>query len=149
MSGRRRGAGVAALFTLAVAALGLSGCTGVGIADAPADGNGSYQVWGLNEASSTLTGQSPSVVLNGDQQHDNQAFFTVSGTWRDEGLVLDAASADQVREVAGALVERTGDPQCTRLVLVDDGLLSDQAVAVLEPGRPTAASGPMVATRLR
>jgi hypothetical protein len=132
-----------------LAALGLGGCTGVAVAEAPASGAGRYQVWGLNEASSTLTGGDRQVVLNGDQQHDNRAFFTVSGTWGEAGLTLDEASTGQVRALAGRLPERTGDPRCTRLVLVDEGMVTDRAVAVVNPDQPGVAGGPLVATRLR
>ncbi|MEO3777174.1 hypothetical protein ABGB16_10055 [Micromonospora sp. B11E3] len=131
-----------------VAALALlAGCTGVAVGDAPREGNASYQVWGLNEASSDLTGSDRTVVLNGDLDNDSKAFFTVDGTWRPEGFVLDDASAEEVRTLAGKLPDRTGDPRCRRLVLVDGGLVTDRAVAVLTPPVEPAA-GPVTAARL-
>ncbi|MER7889341.1 hypothetical protein ABTX15_05900 [Micromonospora sp. NPDC094482] len=133
---------------LPAAALGLllTGCTGVSVADAPTEGKGSYQVWGLNEASSDLDGDNPTVVLNGDLERDSKAFFTVDGRWDADGFVLDDAAAEQVRALADHLPERTGDPACERLVLVDDGLV-DRAVAVLTPVSGEL-EGPVVATRL-
>ncbi|MEV6372474.1 hypothetical protein [Micromonospora musae] len=113
-------------------ALLLTGCEGVGVADPPGEGTASYQVWGLNESSSELGGDDPTVVLNGDLERDSEAFFAVDGRWREQSFVLDDASADKVRALAGRLPERTGDPRCERLVLVDDGLV-DRAVAVLTP----------------
>ncbi|MEV1286891.1 hypothetical protein [Micromonospora sp. NPDC049679] len=130
-----------------VAALALSGCTGVGVSSAPDSGSGSYQVWGLNEASSTLSGSDRSVVLNGDNTNGSKEFFTADGTWSAEGFVLDDTAATAVRALTGKLPERTGDPQCRRLVLVDDDLLARSAVAVVAPDE-ISADGPVVAAKL-
>jgi hypothetical protein len=130
-----------------VVTLALSGCTGVGVSRAPDSGSGSYQVWGLNEASSTLSGSDRSVVLNGDNTNDSKEFFTADGTWSPEGFVLDDTAAQAVRALTGKLPERTGDPQCRRLVLVDDGLLGRGAIAVVAP-HELAADGPVVAAKL-
>lgn len=128
------------------ALLGLTGCTGVGVADAPDSGSATYQVWGLNEASSELGGANRTVVLNGDFENDSKAFFAVEGDWDRNGFTLDEASGTKVREVAGSLPERTGDPDCVRLVLVDGRLLGDEAVATIAVADLT--EGPVVATAL-
>lgn len=134
------------LLVAAVLGMLLAGCTGVGVSNAPTEGSASYQVWGLNEASSELSGEDRTVVLNGDLERDGAAFFTVDGRWQADGFVLDDASAEKVRALAGRLPERTGDPACRRLVLVDDGLV-DRAVAVLTPtGEPSG--GPVTASPL-
>lgn len=131
-----------------VAALGLTGCTGVGVGERPDSGKASYAVWGLNEASSELTGGDRMVVLNGDFDNDSKAFFTATGSWQPEGFVLDDTTAGKVRELAGKLPDRTGDPNCTRLVLVDDGLLSRDAIAAVAPDE-LGPDGPVVAVPLR
>ncbi|MFK3979975.1 hypothetical protein ACI2K4_06270 [Micromonospora sp. NPDC050397] len=132
---------------LLVMALGLSGCTGVGVAGAPDSGSGSYAVWGLNEASSSLTGDDRSIVLNGDLDNDSKPFFTADGTWDASGFTLDETSGSRVRDLAGALPERTGDPDCVRLVLVDGRLLGDRAVAAITVA-DLPETGPVVATAL-
>ncbi|MER7334910.1 MULTISPECIES: hypothetical protein [unclassified Micromonospora] len=141
MGGRRRWR---ALLPAAAVGVLLSGCTGVGVAEAPTEGTASYEAWGLNEASSDLRGGDRTVVLNGDLDHDGKAFFSVDGRWRAGGFVLDDASAEKVRALAGQLPDRTGDPECRRLVLVADGL-ADRAVAVLTP---EASGGPVTAAPL-
>ncbi|MFI6758923.1 hypothetical protein ACIBF5_07235 [Micromonospora sp. NPDC050417] len=132
---------------LLCALLALTGCTGVGVAGAPDSGSGSYQVWGLNEASSALTGDDRSVVLNGDLDNDSKPFFTAEGTWDAAGFTLDEASTERARELTGKLPERTGDPACVRLVLVDGRLLGDRAVATIAVG-DVKESGPVVAIPL-
>ncbi|RKR90475.1 hypothetical protein BDK92_4848 [Micromonospora pisi] len=132
---------------LLAALLTLTGCTGVGVAGAPDSGSGSYQVWGLNEASSALTGDDRSVVLNGDLDNDSKPFFTAEGTWGAAGFTLDEASAERARDLTGKLPERTGDPDCVRLVLVDGRLLGDRAVATIAAG-DVLESGPVVAIPL-
>ncbi|MEV4625840.1 hypothetical protein AB0J90_06065 [Micromonospora sp. NPDC049523] len=129
------------------ATLGLTGCTGVGVADAPDSGSGSYQVWGLNETSSELGGANRTVVLNGDFENDSKAFFAVEGDWDKNGFTLDEASGTKVRDLAGSLPERTGDPNCVRLVLVDGRLLGDQAVATITVAE-VPETGPVKATPL-
>ncbi|MFG3421310.1 hypothetical protein [Micromonospora sp. NPDC048063] len=141
MGGRR---GWRALLPAAALGVLLSGCTGVGVAEAPTEGAASYEAWGLNEASSDLSGEDRTVVLNGDLEHDSKAFFSVDGRWRADGFVLDDASAEKVRALAGRLPDRTGDPECRRLVLVAEGLV-DRAVAVLTP---EASGGPVTAAPL-
>ncbi|MEU4773081.1 hypothetical protein [Micromonospora sp. NPDC023644] len=140
--GARRG--WRALAVLAAVGVLASGCTGVGVADAPTEGTASYQAWGLNEASSDLGGGDRTVVLNGDLDRDGEPFFAVEGRWRAGGFELDDASAEKVRGLAGRLPDRTGDPECRRLVLVEDGLV-DRAVAVLTP---EASAGPVTAAPL-
>jgi hypothetical protein len=129
------------------AALALTGCTGVGVSEAPDSGSAAYQVWGLNEASSQLTGADRSVVLNGDLDNDSKAFFTAEGSWGAAGFALDDASTERVRELADTLPERTGDPNCVRLVLVDGGLLGNQAVATIAIGE-LPDTGQVTATAL-
>ena len=128
-------------------ALALGGCTGVGVGEAPTRGRAEYQVWGLNEASSKLTGSDRTVVLNGDLDNDSKPLFAAGGEWGTDGFVLDEASATAARELAGRLPERTGDPACTRMVLVSGRLLGDRAVAVLAADS-VAATGPVTATPL-
>lgn len=141
MGGRR---GWRALLPAAALGVLLSGCTGVGVAEAPTEGRASYEAWGLNEASSDLSGGDRTVVLNGDLERDSKAFFSVDGRWRADGFVLDDSSAEKVRALAGRLPDRTGDPECRRLVLVAEGLV-DRAVAVLTP---EASGGPVTAAPL-
>jgi hypothetical protein len=143
--GRRTALSAVALAGMALVLL-LGGCTGVGVAGPPAQGRAEYQVWGLNEASSTLSGPDRTVVLNGDLDNDAKPFFTAEGEWGPDGFVLDEESATAARELAGALPERTGDPACTRMVLVDEGLFGDHAIAAIvaadlgEQGRPVVAT---------
>ncbi|WP_329107847.1 hypothetical protein OG792_05225 [Micromonospora sp. NBC_01699] len=129
------------------ALLGLTGCTGVGVGDAPDSGSATYHVWGLNEASSELAGANRSVVLNGDLDNDSKAFFAVEGSWDADRFTLDDASSGKVRELAGSVPERTGDPNCVRLVLVDGGLVTDRAVAAIAVA-DLPETGPVTATAL-
>ncbi|MFY1636324.1 hypothetical protein ACN27F_24130 [Solwaraspora sp. WMMB335] len=112
----------------------LSGCTGIGVGPAPEAGTESvYSAWGLNEASSALTGSDQMIVLNGDIQRDDREFFQVRGVWGEDEFALEESSATQVRALAGQLPDRTGDPDCHRLVLVGHGFFNGGAVAVVDP----------------
>jgi hypothetical protein len=135
---------VGSVLAAAAVLLALGGCTGIGIGEAPESGTATYSAWGLNEASSALTGSDQMIVLNGDRQRSDQEFFQVTGGWGPEGFTLDEASATKVRALAGQLPERTGDPDCHRLVLVNHGLFGGGAIAVVDPeafapGEPVVA----------
>jgi hypothetical protein len=129
------------------AVLGLTGCTGVGVGDAPDSGSATYQVWGLNEASSELAGSDRSVVLNGDLDNDSKPFFAVEGSWDGDQFTLDDASSERVRELAPNLRDRSGDPNGVRLALVDGGLITDRAVAAITVTE-LPETGPVTATAL-
>ena len=87
------------------------------------------------------------MVLNGDLDNDSKAFFTAEGSWGAAGFTLDEASGQRVRELAGTLPERTGDPDCVRLVLIDGRLLGDRAVAAVTIGE-LPDTGPVTAAAL-
>ncbi|MFY1654491.1 hypothetical protein ACN27J_26865 [Solwaraspora sp. WMMB762] len=128
----------------AVIVLSIAGCTGIGIGEAPESGSATYSAWGLNEASSALTGSDRMIVLNGDVQRSEQEFFQVRGVWGPDGFTLDETSATKVRALAGQLPQRTGDPDCHRLVLVNHGFFGGGAIAVVDPeefppGEPVVA----------
>ncbi|MFV2021334.1 hypothetical protein [Micromonospora sp. LOL_023] len=137
----RRTAGVV---LAAAALLALGGCTGIGVGEPPESGTATYAAWGLNEASSALTGSDRMIVLNGDRQRSEQEFFQVTGVWGPEGFTLEPTSATKVRALAGQLPDRTGDPDCNRLVLVNHGFFGGGAIAVVDPesfgpGEPVVA----------
>ncbi|MDG4764033.1 hypothetical protein O7632_07930 [Solwaraspora sp. WMMD406] len=131
-----------------LAVLALTGCTGIGIGEAPESGTATYSAWGLNEASSALTGSDRMIVLNGDIQRDDREFFQVSGVWGQDGFTLDEPSADQVRALVGQLPDRTGDPDCHRLVLVNHGFFGSGAIAVVDPAEFPPGT-PVIAHPLR
>jgi len=143
MATRRRP--IRTLIMALVSTAALAGCTGIGIGEAPESGRATYSAWGLNEASSALTGSDRMIVLNGDRQRNDREFFQASGVWGQDGFTLDDESATDVRALAGQLPDRTGDPDCHRLVLVNHGFLGGGAIAVVDPeefppGQPVIAS---------